>query len=68
MPEQWRTLMDIPNHVTEVYDNQGRLWEREPGDWVTYGSYIQRWSRAVTDLSGWGPFTTSPMREGVGRG
>lgn len=52
----WRTLMDIPPDVAEVYDNQGRLWEREGADWATYGSYIQRLSTAVTDLSGWGPF------------
>lgn len=53
----WPTLMDIPDTVDEAYDNQGRKWEREGWDWVTYGSFIQRWSTAVTDLSGWGPFS-----------
>lgn len=56
----WSALMDIPARVTVVYDNQGRKWEREGGDWVTYSAYTQRWSTAVTDLSGWGPF-----KEGV---
>lgn len=57
MPDnEWRTLMDIPTEISDVHDNQGRLWEREGTDWVTYGSFIQRLSTAVTDLSGWGPF------------
>lgn len=54
--DEWRTLMDIPPEISDVHDNQGRTWEREGADWVTYGSYTQRWSTAVTDLSGWGPF------------
>lgn len=53
---EWRTLMDIPPEISDVHDNQGRTWEREGADWVTYASYTQRWSTAVTDLSGWGPF------------
>lgn len=52
----WATLMEIPRGVSEVRDNQGRTWEREGDDWATYGSYNQRWSTAITDLSGWGPF------------
>lgn len=54
--QQWATLMDVPAEVAEVQDNQGRKWEREGTDWVTYSSFIQRWSSAITDLSGWGPF------------
>ena len=53
----WRTLADVPRSINFVYDNQARLWEREGNDWVTYGSFIQRLNTAVTDLSGWGPFT-----------
>lgn len=53
---EWRVLTDVPRGINVVYDNQDRRWEREGNDWVTYSSYIQRWSTAVTDLSGWGPF------------
>lgn len=56
----WPTLMEIPRTVDVVYDNQLREWERDGDDWVTYGSFIQRWSTAVTDLSGWGPFIDHP--------
>jgi hypothetical protein len=53
---EWPTLMDVTPGVNCVLDNQDRLWERGGDDWVTYGSFIQRWSAALTDLSGWGPF------------
>lgn len=55
----WSILTDVPSGVDIVYDNQGRRWEREDSDWVTYSSYMQRWSTAITDLSGWGPYVTT---------
>lgn len=60
-PKQWRVLTDVPKGIDTAYDNQGRQWEREGTDWVTYSSFVQRWSTAITDLSGWGPYITTRL-------
>lgn len=59
---KWTTLQDVPPEVSRVHDVLDRLWERDGDDWVTYGSFVQRLSTAVTDLSGWGPFRSVPWR------
>lgn len=59
---KWTTLQDVPPEVSRVHDVLDRLWERDGDDWVTYGSFVQRWSAAKTDLAGWGPFRNLPWR------